>query len=119
MEGIEGQMQGITRETTLLLEKTNSLAEDVQGKSQQLNSLVGAVKGFGDSVQGLNSTVQAVTSSIENNVAKNSDQIGQVVQWSSALMGIRSKLKEDKQTNVVVDEQTTATKSKKPLFKRK
>lgn len=100
MAGIEGQMEGITRESTSLLEKTNGLAEDIQEKSQQLNSVVTAAKGFADSVSNLSDSVKHVTSSINTNVVKNSDQIAKVIQWSNAFMGIRDKLKDQKDSQV-------------------
>ncbi len=46
LDGVEGQVQGITRETTDLLHKVNRLTEDIQGKVDRLNSVVDAVKGI-------------------------------------------------------------------------
>ena len=43
LDGVEGQVQGITRETTDLLHKVNRLTEDIQGKVDRLNSVVDAV----------------------------------------------------------------------------
>ena len=91
LDGVEGQVQGITRETTDLLHKVNRLTEDIQGKIDRLNSVVDAVKGIGDSVQTLNSSVDRVTNSITHNISQNEDKISQVVQWSNVAMEIADK----------------------------
>ncbi|RLQ97906.1 DUF948 domain-containing protein [Falsibacillus albus] len=93
LDGLETQLQGVTRETTDLLHKTNSLAEDIQDKSEKLNTVVFAVKDVGDSIQGLNHSIKKVSTSISNEVEKNQDKISQVVQWSNVFMEIRDKWK--------------------------
>ena len=90
LDGVEGQVQGITRETTDLLHKANRLTEDIQGKVDRLNSVVDAV-GIGDSVQTLNGSVDRVTNSITHNISQNEDKISQVVQWSNVAMEIADK----------------------------
>ncbi|RIP20734.1 DUF948 domain-containing protein, partial [Staphylococcus gallinarum] len=87
----EGQVQGITRESTDLLHKANRLTEDIQDKSDRLNSVVDAVKGIGDSVQTLNGSVDRVTNSITHNISQNEDKISQVVQWSNVAMEVADK----------------------------
>lgn len=94
MDGLEGQLQGVTKETTELLMKTNNLAADLQTKSEKLNSVVDAVKGVGESVNGLNSSVRRITSSVVVEAEKNEDKIAQIVQWSNVAMGIFDKWKE-------------------------
>lgn len=112
-------MEGITRETTSLLTKTNSLAEDIQQKSEQLNSVVHAVKGIGDSVNGLNTSVQHITSSISKSVEQNEEKIAQVVQWSNVAMGIADKWKKRKVIEQVQEESYVfeAEQSDKPKRK--
>ncbi|MFC3418432.1 DUF948 domain-containing protein [Salinicoccus hispanicus] len=91
LDGVEGQIQGITRESTDLLHKTNRLAEDVQGKSAKLNSVVDAVQGIGQSMNNLNSSVDRVTNSITHNISQNEEKISQVVQWSNVAMEVADK----------------------------
>lgn len=91
LDGLDGQIQGITRESTDLLHKANRLTEDIQDKSLRLNSVVDAVKGVGDSVQTLNSSVDRVTNSITHNISQNEDKISQVVQWSNVAMEVADK----------------------------
>lgn len=92
-------MEGITRETTSLLTKTNALADDISDKSEKLNSVMHAVKGVGDSVNNLNSSVQRITTSISTEVHKNEDKIAQVVQWSNVAMGIADQWRQRKPIN--------------------
>ncbi|SUM33609.1 General stress protein-like protein [Staphylococcus gallinarum] len=61
---LKDKFKVFTRESTDLLHKANRLTEDIQGKSDRLNSVVDAVKGIGDSVQTLNGSVDRVTNSI-------------------------------------------------------
>lgn len=96
VSGLENQLQGVTLETTNLLHKTNELAEDIQVKSEKLNTVVDAVRGVGNSVTDLNSSVRRITSTVSTHVEQNEDKIAQVVQWGNVAMGIRDKWKERK-----------------------
>ena len=60
----EGQMKGITAETTELLHKTNRLAEDIQEKSEKLNTVVHAVQEVGTSVQQFNTSIKQAAGSV-------------------------------------------------------
>ena len=44
LSGLEKQLDGVTKETTILLHKTNELASDIQDKSESLNSVVMRLK---------------------------------------------------------------------------
>ena len=91
--GLERQLDGVTRETTILLQKTNDLAADIQQKSESLNSVVDAVKDVGSSVQGFNQSVQSITQNVENTLVKNQDKIAQIVQYSKVFMNIKDQWK--------------------------
>ncbi len=90
---LQNQLDGVTRETTDLLHKTNKLAEDIQDKSLKLNSVVDAVKGFGTNVQKLNNSIGKITHSVSRSVENNEEKIAQVIQWSNVAMEIRDKWK--------------------------
>ncbi|CAM5202610.1 putative protein YoxC OS=Ureibacillus acetophenoni OX=614649 GN=SAMN05877842_102546 PE=4 SV=1 [Ureibacillus acetophenoni] len=92
-------MEGITRETTSLLEKTNSLAEDIADKSERLNTVVDAVKNIGTSVNGLNQSINRISTSIVTEVEKNEEKIAQVVQWGNIAIELADKWKQRKSTN--------------------
>ncbi|WP_100331875.1 DUF948 domain-containing protein [Bacillus xiapuensis] len=96
VDRLEGQMQGITTETTELLHKTNVLAEDIQHKTEQLNTVVYAVKDVGSSVQNLNQSLKKVTTTVASQMEKNQYKISQAVQWGSVVKQIVEKFKEGK-----------------------
>ncbi|CEG34124.1 DUF948 domain-containing protein [Peribacillus simplex] len=93
LTGLESQMQGITLETTQLLHKTNTLAEDLQQKSENLNTVVDAVKDVGTSISSFNSSIQKVFHKVQAEIDNNQERISQIVQWSNVAMEIRDKWK--------------------------
>ncbi|GAA3723899.1 DUF948 domain-containing protein [Salinicoccus jeotgali] len=114
LDGVEGQIQGITRESTDLLHKTNRLAEDVQGKSAKLNSVVDAVQGIGNSMGNLNESVDRVTNSITHNISQNEDKISQVVQWSNVAMEVADKWQMRQKRNSAFNTKYSATAETDP-----
>lgn len=98
MEDLEGQMQGITTESTLLLHKTNELAEDIQRKSEKLNSVVNAVQDIGSTIKEFNGSIRKVSSSLSTQVVHNQDKIAQVLQWGSVIKELRDKWLERKES---------------------
>ncbi|WP_317951198.1 DUF948 domain-containing protein, partial [Rossellomorea marisflavi] len=85
-----------TKESTELLHKTNLLAEDIQKKSEDLNTVVYAVRDVGHSIQNLNTSVKKVSTNISSELERNQGRISQVVQWGNTLMELRGKWKERK-----------------------
>ncbi len=96
LTGLETQMQGITTETTLLLHKTNALAEDIQHKSENLNTVVDAVKGVGGSIQRVNQTIDQITNRVQLAASQNDEKITQVVQWGNVCIELVNKWKKHK-----------------------
>lgn len=97
VDRLEGQMQGITAETTELLHKTNALAEDVQHKTEQLNTVVYAVKDVGSTVQNLNQSINKVTTTVASQMEKNQYKISQAVQWGNIVKQLVEKFKDGKE----------------------
>lgn len=97
VDRLEGQMQGITAETTELLHKTNALAEDVQHKTEQLNTVVYAVKDVGSTVHNLNQSINKVTTTVASQMEKNQYKISQAVQWGNIFKQIVEKFKDGKE----------------------
>jgi len=106
LTGLERQLDGVTRETTELLHKTNALAEDIQEKSENLNSVVVAVKDVGSSVQRFNHSIQNITSIVDEQVDKSQDKISQIVQWSNVFLALKDRWNSRKADSV--DQQTEA-----------
>ncbi|WP_419881968.1 DUF948 domain-containing protein [Peribacillus sp. B-H-3] len=93
LTGLEGQMQGVSLETTQLLHKTNALAEDLQHKSENLNTVVNAVKGVGNSISSFNTSMQKVSEKVQFEIDNNQEKISQIVQWSNVALEIKDKWK--------------------------
>lgn len=91
LKGFEKQLEGITSETALLLQKTNALAEDIQQKSQDLNSVVEAVKGIGTTVNKFNGSLRTIVHTIDQQVEENKEKISQVVQWGNLFLELKDK----------------------------
>lgn len=89
LTGLEKQLDGVTSETTLLLQKTNALADDIQQKSESLNSVVAAVKDVGTTVTRFNGTFKNISDSVEKQVDENKEKISQIVQWSNVLLELK------------------------------
>ncbi|MGG3450732.1 DUF948 domain-containing protein [Domibacillus aminovorans] len=96
VDRLEGQLKDVTAETAELLHKTNVLAEDVQHKTEQLNTVVYAVKDVGSSVHNLNQSLRKVTTTVASQVEKNQYKISQAVQWGNVVKQIVDKFKEEK-----------------------
>ncbi|WP_066063416.1 DUF948 domain-containing protein [Neobacillus soli] len=98
LTGLEKQLDGVTTETTILLQKTNALADDIQQKSESLNSVVEAVKDVGSSVAKFNGTLQNITNSVDREVEESKEKISQIVQWSNIILELKDKWQTRKQT---------------------
>lgn len=96
VDRLEGQLKDVTAETAELLHKTNALAEDVQHKTEQLNTVVYAVKDVGSSVHNLNHSLKKVTTTVASEMEKNQYKISQAVQWGNVIKQMVDKFKEDK-----------------------
>jgi uncharacterized protein YoxC len=97
LTGLEKQLDGVTKETTELLQKTNALADDIQEKSQNLNSVVSAVKNVGTTVNKFNGTLKTLTESFDIQVEENKEKISQIVQWGNVFLELKEKWNAKKQ----------------------
>jgi len=97
LKGLEKQLEGVTSETTLLLRKTNALADDLQQKTKSLNSVVEAVKDVGVTVHKFNGTLQTITHSVDQQIENSKEKISQIVQWSNVLIELKDKWQTRKQ----------------------
>ncbi|WP_071460412.1 DUF948 domain-containing protein [Bacillus massilinigeriensis] len=93
LSGLERQLDGVTKEMAQLLHKTNTLADDIQRKSESLNGVVNAVKDVGNSVQKFNQSIHSISAAVNQQIDKNQDKISQVVQWSNVFLELKDKWK--------------------------
>ncbi|NHC42426.1 DUF948 domain-containing protein [Bacillus sp. MM2020_1] len=106
LTGLEKQLDGVTAETTILLQKTNALADDIKQKTDRLNSVVEAVKDVGTTVTKFNGTLQNITQTVDKQVEESKEKISQIVQWSNIVLELKDKWQARKQqkTTVSLDE---------------
>ncbi|WP_042354755.1 DUF948 domain-containing protein [Bacillus rubiinfantis] len=97
LKGVEKQLDGVTRETTLLLQKTNTLADDIQQKSENLNSVVIAVKDIGNTVSKFNGILQNISHTVEGQVEESKEKVSQIIQWSNVFLELKDKWQERKE----------------------
>lgn len=97
LKGLERQLEGVTSETTLLLKKTNALAEDLQDKSERLNTVVDAVKDVGASVKKFNGTLINITETFDKQVDESKEKVSQIIQWTNVFLELKDKWQERKQ----------------------
>ena len=109
LDGLEKQLNGVTNETTVLLHKTNAIADDIQQKSESLNSVVDAVKDVGVTVSHFNQTLQSISRKVDKQVEQNKDKLLQVIQWGNVFMELKDKWKERKQKTVVSEHKIIAS----------
>lgn len=110
LSSLEQQLDGVTRETTDLLHKTNALAEDIQHKSENLNTVVDAVKDVGTSIKKFNGTINKVTASVDQQIEESKDKVSQIVQWTNVVLELREKWVQRKQEKEKVEEKVERIK---------
>jgi uncharacterized protein YoxC len=98
---LEKQMRGVTKETTELLSKTNQLADDIQKKSESLNTVVIAVKDMGETVQRVNNTFKNISNSVTEKAEINSEKVSQIIQWGNTAIDLWDKWKQKKQSKII------------------
>jgi uncharacterized protein YoxC len=99
LNGLENQLEGVTSETTVLLRKTNALADDFQQKTESLNSVVEAVKEVGTTVHKFNGSLQNITNSFDRQVEQSKEKVSQIVQWSNVLLELKDKWQAKRESN--------------------
>ena len=99
LSGLEKQMQGITTESTELLQKTNALAGDIQRKSERLDSVVIAVEDIGTTVQQFNQSVKRISTTVTSNLENKQEKMNQTVQWGNIAITLWKKWKSKKKKN--------------------
>ncbi|MGZ4161721.1 MAG: DUF948 domain-containing protein [Neobacillus sp.] len=95
---VEKHLDDVTTETTLLLQKTNVIADDFQHKAESLNTVVDAVKDVGTTVSKFNGTLKNISTSFDKQVEQNKEKVSQIIQWSDVLLEIKDKWKARKQS---------------------
>ncbi len=99
MSGLEKQINGITKETEELLNRTNRLADDIHGKSESLNTVFSSVKELGESLGQVNQSIRHVSNTVSTQTVKQSEQIAKAVQWGNVAIDLYAKFKQKQKQN--------------------
>lgn len=97
VEGLQKQVDEITIESSQLLQKTNMLADDIQQKSESLNTLFAAAKDIGESMQHVNASLRKVSQTVSKAADENSEQVAQAVKWGNIVLNLWEKWKEKRE----------------------
>ncbi len=60
LDGVEKEMRGMRGERSGVLDKSNVLGEDIEGKWEGVKTVVDCVKGVGESMQEVNKWIKRV-----------------------------------------------------------
>ncbi|UCZ52315.1 DUF948 domain-containing protein [Bacillus shivajii] len=93
VDGLQKQVEDLSEESTQLLHKTNRLADDIQQKSDSLNTVFLAAKDLGDSLQRVNHSVRKVSDAVSSKANNQSEQMAQAVQWGNVALNLWEKWK--------------------------
>lgn len=96
IDDLEEQVEGITKETTELLQKTNLLADDIQQKSESLNSVVASAKNIGTTVDKFNKSLQSVSENVTSKITSNESKIAQIAQAGMIIFEFKDKFQNRK-----------------------
>ena len=93
MDSLDEQLKGITTETTILLQHTNRLADDINDKSTKLNGIFDGIKGIGETIQEFNESLNTISMNITQSASKDQEKASQAVKWGIAAMNMFKKNK--------------------------
>lgn len=79
-----------------MLDKTNTLLEDVNGKVAKVDPVFDAVGDIGTSLLGLSQSVRELATLATNKVEQNEAKISQAVSISNSILSFREKMKANK-----------------------
>ncbi|WAA11742.1 DUF948 domain-containing protein [Fervidibacillus halotolerans] len=90
----ETQLKEVTEEAGKLLKKTNALAEDIQEKSEKLNTVVNGVQEVGKTIYQFNDSLQSFSGNVKNELKKNEEKVVQIIQWADIVAELKEKMEE-------------------------
>ncbi|MGM8215649.1 DUF948 domain-containing protein [Bacillaceae bacterium W0354] len=93
VQGFERQMEGVTKETTLLLNKSNQLAGDLINNTGKLDVLFDGIKGIGHTVQEFNLSLQKLSDELKEQADEHAEKTSQTIKWGEAAIHLWKKYK--------------------------
>ncbi|NSL51325.1 DUF948 domain-containing protein [Calidifontibacillus erzurumensis] len=100
LTGLEKQLQGVASETEELLHKTNILMDDLQKKSESINTVVKSFVEVGETVNRLNGSFRKIVDQVDKCAKQKNDAVIETVKWSTAVIDIWKRIKENKSKKI-------------------
>ncbi|MDO6658062.1 DUF948 domain-containing protein [Anaerobacillus sp. 1_MG-2023] len=91
IDSLQGQINGLSKETTMMLHKTNVLADEVQSKVGQFSPVFESVKETGDSLQNLSRSFSKLSHSVEKGVESKQGKAAEAANWGSTALAMWEK----------------------------
>ncbi|WP_270179707.1 DUF948 domain-containing protein [Alkalihalobacillus sp. CinArs1] len=88
IDSVQGQIDGLTKETTILLHKTNVLTDEIQENAAKFSPAFDAVKDTGESLKKLNNSFAKISHSFEKGVESKQGNTVKVANWGSTILGL-------------------------------
>ncbi|WP_066174167.1 DUF948 domain-containing protein [Bacillus marinisedimentorum] len=94
-EGLDQQINGITTEATVLLHKTNKLADGIEEQAQRLTPVAESIEKVGDALETVNHSIEEVSETVSNKTTSNKRTIAKALEWGSAGMSMYKRYKDE------------------------
>jgi len=97
LKRVETKLAGITKQSELLMEKTNRIAEDAENKLQTLNSLSDSAKNIGISTDHMNRSILAISDDIATPPEKHRDFMEKATALTETAARVYYRFQKEKQ----------------------
>ncbi|WP_283153819.1 DUF948 domain-containing protein [Guptibacillus hwajinpoensis] len=91
IDSLHGQINGLSKETTMMLHKTNVLADEVQSKVGEFSPVFESVKETGASLQNLSRSFSKLSHSVEKGVESKQGKAAEAANWGSTALAMWEK----------------------------
>ncbi|MYL65660.1 DUF948 domain-containing protein [Bacillus hwajinpoensis] len=105
IDSLQGQIDGLSKETTMMLHKTNVLADEVQSKVGQFSPVFKSVQETGASLQNLSRSFSKLSKSVEKGVEARQGKAAEAANWGSTALSMWEKYRNKKSNIQAVKEE--------------
>lgn len=92
-QGISSQVQNVSEEASRVIAKSNTIADDLNQKTHQLDGLIQGAKGIGDTVEDFNKSLQHLSDIISKHSKEEQEKAAQAVKWGASFFEYWNKRK--------------------------
>ncbi|WLR60950.1 DUF948 domain-containing protein [Guptibacillus hwajinpoensis] len=91
IDSLQGQINGLSKETTMMLHKTNVLTDEVQSKVGEFSPVFESVKETGASLQNLSRSFSKLSHSVEKGIESKQGKAAEAANWGSTALAMWEK----------------------------